>query len=141
MTLVAGVGLSLVPAPQHPHQARWQPSPTVGSALPWEQEEKWVHTVTPSLAGTCTAVPSPPSSHPIQTLRLIGTCVDDVSASPANSSKELKGCPRGSHHQDQPTLLVLSPGGEEGCQGVRLQRKRASPRGLYLLQICPTALP
>lgn len=48
MPLVAGVGLSLVLAPQHPHHACWQPSPTVGLALPWEQEEKWVRTIPPS---------------------------------------------------------------------------------------------
>lgn len=121
-SLVAGVGLSLVTAPQHPHCARWQTFLMLGLAHPQEQEEKWVCIVTPSLQGPallCTP------RHPIQPFRLVDTSMNGMTASPANSSKGLKDCPRSSHHQDQPAHLVHPPGRSGGVVGCQ------SPEGNY----------
>lgn len=137
-SLVAGVGLSLVTAPQHPHCAHWQTFLMLGLAHPQEQEDKWVCIVTPSLQGPallCTP------RHPIQPFRLVDTSMNGMAASPANSSKGLKDCPRSSHHQDQPAHLVHPPGGVEGWWGARLQRETTSPCELCPLQVFTTALP
>lgn len=131
---IASAGTS-APTPTHACQ-------TVGLAVLWEQEENVGVQCPPYLAGTsfpqdCGKGPAQPQgdlnccaphSHPIQPLWLVGSCVDAMIASPGNSSKALKDCPRGSYYQHQPTGFgFFSPGGENRCQSAMLQRESASP--------------